>query len=242
MIIVGADVETTGLEPDDQIVELGLVVYDTVNRNIVAMHSDLFRTTKWGEAAEKVHGIPQALSQLGYDADYNPWNLIAHYKPTLVIAHNKEYDKSYICPRWPEFDKLPWLCSKAELPHSEVISYVCSTRLQHLAVDYDIDSGRRHRALFDAITCCEVAAKHDLEKIVKQLLEPKFTIFSRHEGRPDFNNPDFNKQKEFLKLAGFRWDGDNVRWTKSNVPESMVEKYLALASAKPGWKAEQIAQ
>ncbi len=133
------------------------------------------------------------------------------------------------------------MCTDRDLPHEAVIRKLGSTRLQHLAVDYELDSGKRHRALFDALLCCEIAAKHDdgkgnLERIAKRLREPKYVVYAWYGGKPDFSDANFNKHKEYLKRAGFRWDGN--RWSKINIAESQIEKHIALASASQGWKTD----
>lgn len=234
MIILSADIEATGLEESSEIVELGLVVMDTTSKMILSMHSDLYKTSSWGDEAEAIHHIDRSSANLGLDKSVDPFTLITHYKPVVIVAHNVEYDKRLIVKSWPSFNKLPWICTHRDLPHEKFINRVSSNRLQHLAVDYELDAGRKHRALFDAILCAEIAAKHDLESILATLNEKRLCVVAWFEGKPDFNDRDFQLQKEYLKKAGFKWSGDN--WVKSNIPESHVGKYVALATVKKGWK------
>jgi DNA polymerase III epsilon subunit-like protein len=239
MIILSVDVESTGLNIDvDEIVEIGMVVYDTTHSQVVAMHSDILKTTKWSNEAEVIHKIKRDVSNNGYSCEFNPWKLVEHYKPVVIVAHNKDYDKGLITKRWPEFLSLPWICTKNDLPHEKIVGNVNSTRLQHLAVDYGVDSGRRHRALWDALTCCELAAKHNLEHAMKIMNEPRCKVEAWFSGKPNFDDADFNLQKEFLKKAGFKWI--ERKWIKDNVPESLVDKYVALATSKNGWQAKYI--
>jgi DNA polymerase III epsilon subunit-like protein len=237
MIIASIDIEATGLEETSEIVELGLVVMETTNRMIMAMHSDLYKTEGWSDEAEAIHRIDRTSADQGLITS-DPWELIAHYNPVAMVAHNAEYDKRLAIRRWPKFGQIPWICTHRDLPHERFINKVSSNRLQHLAVDYGFDAGRRHRALFDALLCCEIAAMHDLESILKTVNEPRFSIMAWFEGRPDFNDKDFQLQKEYLKKAGFKWDGDN--WIKSNVVESVTQKYIALATVKPHWKTRVV--
>ena len=238
MIILGTDVESTGLEPDvDEVIELGLAVYDTDAMQFLALHSDLYQTNGWSDEAEAVHHIKRVSSMKGYGPDFSPWKLIEQYKPEIIVAHNAEFDKQFT-KRWAGFDTIPWICTHLDLPHEKYLRKPPCGKLQHLAVDYNLESGQRHRALFDAMLCCEVAAKHDLRKILATSKETKYVIAAWHEGKPDYTSKDFINQKEYLKKAGFRWDGDNQRWVKNQIPESQVEKYLKLATAKPGWKAK----
>jgi DNA polymerase III epsilon subunit-like protein len=240
MIILGTDVESTGLEPEiDEVVELGLAVYDTDAMQFLALHSDLYQTSRWSDEAEAVHHIKRASSMKGYGSIQNPWKLIEQYKPEIIVAHNAEFDRQFT-RRWPDFESIPWICTHLDLPHEKFIKKSPCGKLQHLAVDYNFESGQRHRALFDAMLCCEIAAKHDLAKILTTSKEAKFIVTAWHEGKPDYSSKDFVTQKEYLKKAGFRWDADGQRWMKNQIPESQVEKYLKLATAKPGWKAKSI--
>ena len=236
MIIVGTDVETTGLGDDDEIVEFGAAVYDTSVGTFLACHSDLIKTSKWSAAAEAVHGIRQAAADLGRGGDLNPWTYVAPYKPKLALAHNAAFDRPRIIKRWPEFGTINWLCTYRDLPHEQVVGKAPCKKLQHLAVDYGIQIQYQHRALFDAMLCCLVAARHDLVKASKLIGEPQFVVSAWHPGRPNFNDQSFITQKDYLKKAGFRWEGG--RWVKEAVRESQLSKYLALASNKPGWETE----
>lgn len=238
MIIMGADTETTGLEKDAEIVESGFAIYDTSTNIFLALHSDLFKTVRWSAEAEAVNHIPREASQLGRDINrFNPWTLVVHYKPVIVVAHGKIFDKNLITQPWPEFNSIDWVCTQTELPHEKFIKRISSHRLQHLAVDYGIEAAYKHRALFDAMLCCQIAAKHDLEKIITQAKEPKYTITAWFDGRPNFNDPDFNTQKDYLKKANFHWTG--TQWVKEMVPESKLAQYLSLATNKPGWLAKE---
>jgi DNA polymerase-3 subunit epsilon len=238
MIIVGADTETTGVDTEiDQIVETGLAVYDTEAKQFLALHSDLYKTTKWSAEAEEVHHIKQSSADKGYGDEFNPWDQIRQYNPVVIVAHNAEFDKALMVKRWPIFNSLPWICSKRDLPHDKVIKGFSCSKLQHLAVDYGLEPGQRHRALFDAMLCCEIASRHDMESVVGRCKEPKFTVKAWYPEKPDFSDKDFNLQKEYLKKAGFRWDGKF--WIKDAVPESLVKKYLTLATAKSKWQASE---
>lgn len=238
MIILGTDVESTGLEPGvDEVIELGLAVYDTIAQQFLALHSDLFQTAGWSDEAEAVHNIKRSSSMRGHGPDFNPWKLVEQYKPDVIVAHNAEFDKQFT-GRWSEFDSVPWICTHLDLPHEKFLKKSPCGKLQHLAVDYNISAAYRHRALFDAMLCCEIAARHDLERVLAASREAKFIVSAWHVGKPNFNDKDFVVQKEYLKKAGFRWDVDNQVWIKNGVPQSQVDKYLKLATAKAGWKAK----
>lgn len=238
MIILGIDTETTGIDTDvDDVLEVGLVVYDTDINQFLALHSDLYKTSKWSEEAEAVHHIPKTSMEKGFGDDHNPWDLVKQYNPVVIVAHNAEFDKAMMCRKWPIFGTLTWICTKRDLPHEKVIRSVSSTRLQHLAVDYGVNPGQAHRALSDAMTCCQIAAKHDLTSVLSRSKEPKFMVKAWYPEKPNFSDKDFNLQKEYLKKAGFHWDGKF--WIKEFVPESLVKKYLTLATAKAKWQASE---
>lgn len=238
MIILSVDVESTSLDiATCEIIELGMVVYDTTINQILSLHSDLFKVANWSEETESIHHIDKKSSDRGYESEFNPWMLVSHYQPQLIVAHNASYDKPLIVKRWPEFSKLPWLCTQRDLPHDRFVKNVSTSKLQYLAVDYGLEPGRRHRALFDSLLCCEIAARHDLENVLESSMEQRYRIEVCHEKTPRFNDQSFIIQKDYLKRAGFKWDGE--KWIKEVVLESQVSKYVSLATAKPGWKVKQ---
>jgi len=240
MIILGCDIESTGLDPNvDEIVEIGMVIYDTHNKRHLALHSDMLQTTVSLKDTMSIHGINDEMAKSGYDVLYNPWKIIEHYKPVLIVAHNAEFDKSFMVKRWSEFKSLQWVCTKKDLQHDQMIGYTSSSRLQHLAVDYGLYQGNAHKALWDALTCCEIAAQHDLNLVLAHLNEPRYIIEAWYNGK-DFDSHDFLIQKQYLKKAGFKWDSAHKIWVKNGVPESLRDKYVALATNKPDWQSSVI--
>ena len=151
MIILGIDCETTGVNYDSsEIVELGLVLYDTIRQLTISTHGMIFKTNTWSVKAEKFHTIPKEISDKGLHPDQcNPWDLVKHFEPEVIVAHFAEFDHHFVIRHWPDFAKVPWLCTKLDIKHSDVLDRIASTRLMHLAVDYGLNPEGWHRAGFE---------------------------------------------------------------------------------------------
>jgi DNA polymerase III alpha subunit (gram-positive type) len=226
MIIAGLDVETTGVNEDDEVVEVGAVVMDT-NGTIIYTYSEIFKTNRWSVEAEKIHGISRDISNIGRaHSDIDLFNNVMRFSPFVVVAHNANYDRSMIIKYWNDFDSVQWLCTKDDLPHNDLIK-VSSLRLGHLASDYGIINNYQHRALFDAITACQIAIKHDLQSIVDDLSSSVERVSVTYFGKPDFSSDEFNKVKDFLKKNGFSWDKE--KWYKNKVSGNVVDKLLKIS-------------
>jgi len=232
MIIIGVDVETTGLEGDEhQIVEMGVVLYCTDTERVLSSFGKIYKVDEWGEEAAKCHQIPRETSNLmpHIDEDVSdPWDVISGDLAKYIIAHNAPHDYPKVTKRWPKFTRRPWLCSQRDLAHSDLLTRrVSSYRLGHLAVDYGIILMDWHQAVADAKLCAMIASKHDLDSAYKHKLEPKYKLIC--------NGSFINNIKESLrespsviKSGGYyRWDGDTKSWYKEGLTSADVEKDAA---------------
>ena len=232
MIIVGCDVESTGLR-GSEVVEGGVVVMDSTNKFLLSLHSDILKVGEWSNEAEKVHGISKAYSDIGRDK-VDMWDLVKHYKPQAVVAHNAEFDKSMFSRYWPEFLNLPWICSQRDLPHKSVVNNVTSLRLNHIASDYGITNSYPHRAVFDALTSCLMACEHKLDELVNPNIK-KYNLAVRHKGKIDFKSKNFLSVKKFLKSNGFTWQ-DPI-WSNYRATEELYNKIKKITEVS-NWVVE----
>jgi len=244
MIILGVDVETTGLEKDDQIVEMGAVLYDTESKVVLSSFGKIYKTTKWGAEAAECHKIDRNLSLMMPDIDENgidPWDAVSADLAKYIVAHNATCDYQFITNRWPSFKQKPWLCTQRDFIHTNVLKKVSSYRLGHLAVDYGIIVLDWHRALTDAIICAQIAGYHDLDEAYERKMTPKFHLFA--------NGGRIKEQKELLWQAPsvvdgiggkYMWDPSIKSWHKCGLISEYIEldaKYIkkVMRGAKPEW-------
>ncbi len=168
MIIVGLDVETTGISIGSEVVEIGWCVYTTEEDSPLAGGYEVFLPNKWNDAAAKVHQISHKMvSVAGIKADdFDLWSRIAPYNPDAVVAHNAEFDHKFIRKHWKEFCNRPWICTMSDLRHELIIPrfrpHAYSKKIHLIAADYGIRYERDdlHRAYTDAVLSCKIAAKH----------------------------------------------------------------------------------
>lgn len=247
MFIVGVDVETTGLEDDDQIIEMGVVLMCVKTMTTLASFDKIYATDKWDDQAAECHQIDKELasSMPHIDKDsIDPWDVIQGDLATYVVAHNAEHDYKYVTRRWPSFDQKPWLCTQKDIPHKDLLKSVTSMRLGHLAIDYGILITEWHRAIIDAEVCAKIAARHNLDKAYEYKMEPKYKLIAQG-GR-------FKNQKDQLNNApsvkdgigrNYYWDGDKKYWYKENLTLDYVEQdglYIKQITkgVKPKWSFE----
>lgn len=191
MVVLGIDVETTGLDTGkDRVIEIGAVVYDTKHNVPLDMYSALvlpeFEGFQLPPEITDLTGIQEEwLIQYGRTfpqvADYLEKMLLRRYDVDYVVAHNGEnFDKPII---FAELERagltehplrtLPWIDTRTDLPHKREPE---SRRLKHLALDHGFINPFEHRAVFDVMTMLRVAGQFDWEEVVKLSTIPWITV------------------------------------------------------------------
>jgi len=216
MLILGVDVETSGnpegtesLAPE--VLELGLVLYDTEVGEPINQLGRIYNVTRWGEDAEAVHRIPKRWADVSRDSPdgWNPCDVVNLTLARYIVAHGAIFDAPIVKLMWSDLSKLPWLCTCDDLPHEDVIGKVRSRRLGHLMHDYGIPYPiRPHRAVPDALACCQLAARHDLDAAYQRKLMPKYELRV-------FPASFDKKLGDQLREAGWRYCGserEGVSW------------------------------
>lgn len=233
MFIVGVDLETTGLKDDDEIVELGAVLFHIETQRVVVSYGKIFRVETWGEDAAQVHKIPLELSSLmglAPDEEIDPWKIIQGDLADYVVAHNASHDHKFIKKVWPSFLTKPWLCTKSDLRHEDQIRRVASTRLGHLCVDYGIQLGGWHQALADAEACARLAARHDLDLAYQNKIIPKFRLICKGGYIKDAKELLSNAPSVVKDKRKYRWnpndDPNEIGATKVWFKDSLLSKDL----------------
>lgn len=217
MIIAGIDTETTGHHDDAEIVEVGYCVYDTESKTEIAAGSDLFNPKLWDERAQEASEIHHITREMASIAGMVPEDIdlakrILVYKPSIIIAHNAEYDYPKIKRHWPKLcENVPWLCTLKDLDHSKFVK-ASTRRLMYLAVEYGIPVVGWHRAGGDARTTCQIASQHDLAQALVLKSKPRFRIMTI--------GPYSDVAKAQLPKIGFHWQSEPNRcYISENVPQ-----------------------
>ena len=242
MIVIGYDVETTGLDTaKDRIIEVGAVVWDTEQ----ALPIDIYSSFVAG-----VEILPEHMAALEINGIKPGWlsygrllktvfkeieEMAGLYDAEYIVAHNGEgYDKPITdaeCARHGiTFPQLPWIDTRYDLPFEKEPS---SRSLNHLALDQGFINPFAHRAVFDVLTMLRVMSKYDFNKIVERSKIP--WVVAR--ALVDYDN------REKAKELRFSWEniGDKKYpkcWVK-RIKEDLLEAEQKKADEK-GFKVVRL--
>ena len=217
MYVLGIDIETTGLSPDnDNIIELGAVVWDTEVDKPVAMMNHLLSIgdKKLSNKIIKLTNITDIdLDTFGIDeiAALNELLKLAE-KCDYMVAHNgNDFDKKFIDNALNKHDLTldkPWIDTLYDVPYSEDIT---SKKLTNLASHYDCSTEFAHRALFDVLMMLQVCSYFDWQDIIELQKITTITMIA---------NVDYD-DRDKAKSEGFYFDRKTKKW-KKNIKESKL--------------------
>ena len=214
MIVLGLDVETTGLSPEkDDIIEIGAVLWDTRRGVPLVIENFGVKTDKViAPVITNLTGITQQDNDTYHQLDEEIAVTLEFLidQADYLVAHNHQFDKKFLTA-WIKkqgslynsnmFDSKPWIDTQHDLPPE---AYGKSKSLTYLAADNGFVNPFAHRAVFDVLTMLTVLQKHihnvDLAK-ERVYLEAVVT----------------RAEKDKAKKEGFRWNPDRKVWWKIDV-------------------------
>lgn len=208
MLILGIDLETTGLNPDtDEIIELGAVIWDTQRQIPIKMYSEMVIAEKQLSAEiTSLTGITdQDLTEWGVSPQEALINLESMArKCSSIVAHNgKEFDQLFIArylKMYPEVQiDLPWIDTLTDLPYSEALK---TRKLSYLAAEHGFLNPFAHRSLFDVLTMMKIFSQYPVEEIVNISRSPMVRVVA---------HVSF-EERDKAKAMGFRWDPTRKEW------------------------------
>lgn len=220
MLICGLDLETTGLcFETDEIIEIGLVLWDTHRKAPVRMFNGLVRSKKpVSDEIHKITGIADSdLDMLGKPFDqYFPMldTFLSAGNVEAVVAHNGNlFD-------WPMLEahykrhNVPLPLTGAIIDTSCDVPYpphIKTRSLKHLAAEHGFLNPFSHRALFDVLTMLKVLSFYDFDEVLALSKEPAVVIQALCVKPWE----DDSKSTDEAKANGFRWDGKLKQWRKT---------------------------
>lgn len=213
MRILGLDFETTGLDPNaDVITEVGAVIWDTERRCPILIDNYFVwdGQTILSDLIIRITGIQQRdLEEFGLPEREGFARLFELMdKVEVVVAHNgnifdKRFYKSW-CDKWlsdaVELKELPWIDTLHDIDYPE---HCASRKLGYLGADHGFLNPFSHRAVFDVLTMMKVLDNYNIEEVVASSKEPKVLV----EAIVSFQDKDLAKAK------GFKWE--KQRWVKT---------------------------
>ena len=213
MLLLGLDVETTGLDVTEEwIIEIGLVLWDNQLNQPVRIFSELVLEKPdlaLSKEIEELTGITTSMLHQFADApDGRLFDKIDQMvaQADLMVAHNAPFDRGFIeafYQRWDrQFPQKDWLCTLADVEYPKAIR---SKSLIYLAGAHGFANPFAHRAVTDVLTMFKVLSHYPLEPAIKNATSPKLSLIAR------VTYDERDKAKE----QGFRWDGKNKQWKKT---------------------------
>jgi DNA polymerase III subunit epsilon len=227
------DTETTGLDQSkDQIIELAIVLVDIDNSTGLPVGA----VQVYDGLEDPGRPIPKEVVAITgiTDADVQGQRLdearVAELMQgvDLVIAHNAGFDRPFVESRLPNFSKLPWACSFADIDWKAQGrgSAKLESLAQALGLFYDA-----HRAEMDCHALLAVlaaplpdASHTGLAQLLQAASKPSFKLSAT-------NAPFESKDK--LKARGYRWNADQRFW-QTRLPEPSA------LQAECAWLKEQV--
>lgn len=163
--LIFLDVETTGLEKDARIIEIGAIAtqYDGFDIKISTFSELINPGFPIINKITEITGITNeelshARGDEVYDDFINWWNNI---NPQILIAHNASFDKAkleYNLFRINRQLTLPTIHCTMRMAR-QYLTTTSTDQLKTIAAHYNFVNNQAHRALTDTEVCCFVYAK-----------------------------------------------------------------------------------
>lgn len=228
MLLLGLDLETTGLNPtEDRIIEVGAVLWETDTQTPILVDSFYVdhELDTWNKEAEAINGISEATVKAHGMIAIEATRRLDHPLSACeyIVAHNgAAFDRpfleaEYSRQEWPAPLK-PWIDTQNDIEYPEAIT---TRKLVHLAAEHGFLNPFPHRAVFDVLTMLKVLSCYDIQQVIAYSLIP--TIKVRSLQKFDEN--------ELAKARGFRWDGEKRIWWRT-MKQSKLEALQAEAPFK----------
>jgi DNA polymerase-3 subunit epsilon len=215
IVLIGLDLETSGLEPKaDRLIEIGAVVYDWDTKMPMQILSELIDPKmendefKLPEEITKITGITEdALGKYGgFERDVlvklDSMIQFADY----FVAHNGNlFDRPFLEEAYRRNQMVlvekPWVDTISDIKFPEEIK---ARNLHHLGADHMTLNPFRHRAVFDVLTMFKVLECYDLNAVIARSQEPTLFVqavvsFAENQKAKDFS---------------FRWNPEQKKWWK----------------------------
>lgn len=206
MLILGVDVETTGLSDErDEITEIGAVLWDWDMQMPLEQQSDIIDCGKHiSREITEITGLTNEIcSKHGLTLEGSINTLDGMMEAAdYVMAHNAPFDKGFIQAAFNKEDMVmpstPWLDTRTDVKWRTK----GSRKLGYLAADHGFINPFAHRALYDVLTMLKLASLYSLEDIIKRSQSPTVTL----KALVSFNQKDLAKEK------GFHWEAGSKSW------------------------------
>jgi DNA polymerase-3 subunit epsilon len=222
MLLSILDTETTGIDPNsDSVIEIGLILYDTISRSVVEQYSTLI--PRDDNPAETVNKISYKTSNLASPNLDVLQNIIDRSDYTLI--HNKSFDSGFLGKNGLPTLNRPVICTMNDF--SWVRSRPKTKKLSEIALDHGIPCWNLHRALTDCKLISDILSTYtseEIEILISDATEEK-EIYISLEPKPG----------TLSKENGFRWNDPKYpyKWSKLCTKREVLSLPFSVVRALP---------
>ena len=227
MILLGLDLETTGLDIDiDRIIEVGLVLWDT------EMADGGAPVRLWSEFIDEpnrpalgdhlTHITDEILATWGYNPEekfqITPMMLGFFEKADYIVAHNgTKFDKpmfiEFLKRHNHELPEKPWIDTLTDIEYPEGVR---SLNMLYLGAFHGFVNPFPHRAVTDVLAMFKIMSRYDLDRIIEVAASPTRVV----QALVDFDH------KQLAKDNYFNWNTESKIWFKE-IKEIHIEDAVA---------------
>ena len=222
--ILGCDFETTGLNPEtDLITEIGMVMWDTDLRMPIKEMGYVVNPgldAVWSPEVLTVNKLsPEVCAKYGYEYGRAAKQFFLWYQEAdAACAHNgNKVEKPFVKTLAEKYgydfqpDKL-WIDTNTDVPYPPKMSH----KLTYLAADHKFLNPFPHTALSDTLTMLVVLDQYPLDKVLELARSPMVIV----KALVTFNNNELAKKRGYH--AEYK-DGKFVMWFRE-MKELFVEQ------------------
>jgi len=218
------DVETTGLDASDKIIEIALVPFDfSKDGRIFKIHDSYsFREDPKVPLTQKIINLTGLTDEMlaGKSFDVDAINKVVE-SALLIVAHNAAFDRKMVERRFPVFIEKAWGCSQTQIPWKE--ENFSSSALDYLAYKFGYFY-EPHRAENDCLAGIRLLSMK-LPNSKNLVLDVLIKNADKKVWRVWAKDMAFSK-KDILKNRGYNYYGEQKTWyieiDKANI-ESELE-------------------
>lgn len=230
MLLLGCDVETTGLSiKDDRITEVGAVLWDTDRKSPVRIYSSFMWEEGYPPLTKEITELTGIVDDDLRDRSLPP-KVVFHELMSLcmeadfLVAHNgTNFDRPMMEAEmqrqhmiWKE--PVEWIDTSVDLLFPKQIS---TRKLGHLAAEHGFLNPFPHRAVFDVMTMLKVLSCYPIEEVIRLSRSPAKTI------RAVVSFDD----RKLASERGYRWNAEKKFWLKT-VKECQLDEEIKAAPFK----------
>lgn len=220
-ILLGIDLETTGLDPkNDQIVEVGCVLWHTCTHTLLNCYSVFVKTDKLIPTdVSAINGITNDMLEYGFEKpDFISALCQGVEQADYLVAHNAEFEKSFLMEAGLPFivHAKPWVDTKIDIPYQAGKG---KGTLNDIAMCHGVFNPMPHRALSDTITMLQVLSKYDFTEVERYAQAPNVTLSIK------FPYDETGAKNKAVKSLGYYWKSETKTWER-NFKEFQVEAAL----------------